>query len=460
MTDGIGRVNYFPQQFLRSKDFVAEQSFHLAAHRRHNIGQHTWGIAVGLQLTKDDEGRLYVEAGAAVDGFGRDIVLAQRQQIGTEVFAERDSDVLDVFLNYNRIGSDETPEGYAGCGDGGAESFYRWQEQPFLTFMVPPVPPVDRRNPPDVSRLDASFDATRVPPDEPERRWPVFLGQISVDRANEADPFTVDLAGRPYVGLVGEMVSAPSGRTRVQVGAERPNDPNRFAVYVPEAETKTTKDQPRLAIDKDGNADLLGDTTLRGDLTVDGHAVTFESGPKSDNDGHPRMYHVEVADDGGPHHELRIEMVDKSVRNQEVVIGTWSAEDSQFIPCLTISNNDCTVTVHGDLVVEGLTEGFDTNNVVDAGLGEEAQRLVTSSFASGIIGANALLSDVYRSPFGGVPDGVLLSAATAFARASPQQRDMIAHLLKTQHPDTAAALRVALAAEAPNDTAGYEGDST
>jgi hypothetical protein len=47
--------------------------------------------------------------------------------------------------------------------------------------------------------------------------------------------------------------------------------------------------------------------------------------------------------------QLRIEIPEQG--HSEVVIGQWSAEDQQFMPSLTITN-DGKVIVHGDLVVE------------------------------------------------------------------------------------------------------------
>jgi hypothetical protein len=395
---------------------------------------------VGLELVADGEGNLFAEAGVAVDGFGRELVLAERQGIGQEVFADKGSDILDVYLNYNRTGSDDAPEGYAGCGDDGDIPFYRWQERPFLTYQAPEGPPVDRRRPPDVLEADLAFDATGDPPDHPERGWPVFIGQITLDRTNEAQPFTVDLAGRPYVGLVGEMVRAPSGRAHVQIGAERQGDPYRFAIFVPAAGTPSRATRkPRLAIRRGNTVTIRGDTTLYGDLTIDGHAVEFRPGPERPRTGGPpRIYHVQNATE----HELRVEMVDQATTPQQVVIGTWSAEDEAFRPCLTIAN-DCTVTVHGNLVIEGVFDPPEPSNLVDAGLSEEAQRLVTGSVAAGVSGANALLSTVYKTPF---PQAALAVTAAAIT-ASPSQRALFAQILKTQAPDVAALLAQALTPE-------------
>ena len=120
------------------------------------------GIVAGLDLGTDEEGNLAVQAGVAFDGFGRELVLAQRQGVGRQPFDDRAADVLDVYLNDGRFGGEGVPTGFRGCDDDGG--FDRWQEQPFLTFEEPATPPVDRRRPDGVLEPDADFRAERHAP--------------------------------------------------------------------------------------------------------------------------------------------------------------------------------------------------------------------------------------------------------------------------------------------------------
>src|ERR1044071_8749029 len=100
-TSGIARTRYFSGQFLRPSDFETEQAYHLAMRRRHNIAEHTWGIVSGLTLQQDENG-LYVQPGYAVDGYGREIILAQRQPLAVEEFDRQRSEVLEVWIRYGR----------------------------------------------------------------------------------------------------------------------------------------------------------------------------------------------------------------------------------------------------------------------------------------------------------------------------------------------------------------------
>src|SRR4051794_36475062 len=104
--NSITRVQYYERQFLRTQDFNDEQAYHLAMHRRHNIGPHTWGIVYGLALVIDTENGLAVQPGVAIDGYGRELILAEKSSLKVKDFENKDSDVLDVWLIYNRASTD------------------------------------------------------------------------------------------------------------------------------------------------------------------------------------------------------------------------------------------------------------------------------------------------------------------------------------------------------------------
>src|SRR5690349_10538894 len=126
-SDGIARVNYFDRQFLRTQDFVDEQAYHIAMRRRHNIAHHRWGIVEGLQLVIEEQS-LFVQPGMAVDAFGRELILEGREALPATAFEDKGSDVLEVWLVYGTLSSDQAPTGYAGCGNGVGALFYRLQE--------------------------------------------------------------------------------------------------------------------------------------------------------------------------------------------------------------------------------------------------------------------------------------------------------------------------------------------
>jgi hypothetical protein len=402
MSDATSRVHYFDDQFLRTQDFTDEQAYHVAARRRHNISHHTWGIVVGLELVVD-EGAAFVEPGVGVDGFGRELVVASRRKLPESAFDDKGSDTLEVWLEYERRSGDVAPKGYAGCDGAEGDEFYRWHEEPRVRLRVPDPAFTDRRRPEGVAAGDLGFPPHLDPPDEPARFFPLFLGTITRGAA-EGDPPVVDLRGRPYAGLVGERVVAPSGRATLQVGAEHDSDENRVSVFVAMPDPAEAA-RPRLTFRDDGTVGLRGDTTIEGDLALRSGGVEFQPGVERGAAAPPwRVYHVE--DPAADTHELRIEMerpASGGTRGlNQVVVGSWrkgldesGAEVEKFHPCLTVAD-DGTVTVHGNLVVTGTLQTRLGHSL--AGLSPEAEAFATGSFMTGMGGASQLINDLFESP--------------------------------------------------------------
>ncbi len=381
----IARVHYFDRQFLRTEDFVDEQNYHLAMRRRHNIGHHTWGIVSGLDLVLDDDARPAVAEGLAIDGYGRELILPERSRLGVAAFDERDTDELDVWLLYDRVGSEPTPPGYLPPGQAEG-SFYRWRETPLLRLDQINVS-ASYRQPPSVPEGDLDFDPSRVPIDEVSQDWPVFIGRVRRQQSADSTIYTVDNTGRPYAGLIGSAVVAPGeGRGRMEIGGEGSNDTG-FAVYLPDRE------EPALSIDQDGNLDIRGAMGIEGSLEV--HEGALELGVPSKSDRQtPRPWSIYRAliDARTGQEELRIEM---GAGANDVVIGTWSAEDESFVPCLTVSANG-DVTIHGDLEVLGKIHEQGEELQVSRRFSSDAEQILLSNFVSGVSASNVLLDGAPR----------------------------------------------------------------
>jgi hypothetical protein len=345
--EATARVQYFSHQYLRTQDFVAEQAYHLAMRRRHNIGQHIWGIVTGLELVSDASG-LYVRPGFAIDGYGRELILPDRVPIGGQVFLDKGA-VLDVALVYNLQDSDPVTPGNGACGDE-ARDYYRAREQPHLSLAPTEGQDADRRHPAEVAEGDRDFGPHRTPYDDPRRLWPVFLGTITSD-LQPTPSYTLHQTNRPYAGLRGEAIIAPSGKARLQLGAEDDSDQRRFAV------SAGTPGQPLLEVTRLGRLSVRGDARVAGDLTLVNGAVEFQVGAATADPpvtGHPwRIYGVRTPDPATPNaflFDLRIELGGQGGAS-ELTVGSFSEEDKAFRPVLTVA--DQVVTVDGSLVVKG-----------------------------------------------------------------------------------------------------------
>jgi hypothetical protein len=403
MSDDIAtRVRYYERQFLRTQDFTDEQAYHLTMRRRHNIAHHRWGIVYGLEVKVDPDGRPVVQPGMAIDGYGRELIVPDVRLIDEQAFNVKDSDELDVSLAYRQIVAGEAP-GARGCGD--ETQADRVQEYPQIRYDVPDPSFADPRMPRGVPPGDRAFDPSRTPPADGD--WPVVLGRIKRSRASADKPptYTVVPVERPYAGLVGETIRAPSKRARVQIGAEQPDDPRRFAVFVQDPGNPDASIAPALEIDADGAIDLRGEATLYGDLTIAGGTLEFGVGPARARQARPwQIYHhletlpatsapragtAPAGQEQEELHELRIEMLSAGVDqqkagNNKVVIGAWSEEDKAFKPCLTIAD-DCTITVHGDLIVEGQLK--ETQKRPDAQLTQSVRALALANAIGTLSGA-------------------------------------------------------------------------
>jgi hypothetical protein len=170
-------------------------------------------------------------------------------------------------------------------------------------------------------------------------------------------------------------------------------------------------------------------------VTVDG-AVALEVGPARAGPSPWSISHVQP--DGGE--ELRIELPAPPAAGTaaQVVVGHWDADTNQFQPCLTVGA-DCTVTLTGDLVVEGSVTMH--GELFAPGLGPDATRAAMSSFLTGVGSAGTLLGQLFPSPIGEVltSEAGLRRVARELAN-NPGRREAFAALVKEIHPDLAGQL--------------------
>ncbi len=424
--DGAVRVQYFEGQFLRKQDFTDEQDYHLAMRRRHNLGQHGWGIVRGLELAIK-ETTLCVMPGMAIDGYGRELILTTPLALPHTAFRDQRSDALDVWLLYDRQSSDPAPEGWTFAGDDEERPSYRWREEPRLRLQVPDRATPEARVPPGVPEKNLDFGPHRTPPDDPNHEWPVYLGRIKHQADDEDEPFLIDPRGRPYAAVVGEQILTPwDDGTRVELGAG--GESERFAVYLPPAEPGG-EPEPRLEITADGEVGIRGGTTLGGGLKIAGGAIDFHAGgarvPEEVPVAHPwQVYHRELE---SGERELRIEIEGPGDGMNRAVIGTFSEEEGAFVPILSVADNQ-TVTVHGDLVVEGLL--IRGKRRPEPHVSPEAKAYLLSGYLSGLNQGEddeaAGLDDLLAAP---------LETIAEWLGDSSERLDNFAQLLEEGYPE-------------------------
>jgi Carboxypeptidase regulatory-like domain len=362
---GAVRPRFRERQVLRAADLEAQQSYLIAARRHHNIGQHGWGIVQGLEITNTPE--LVVQPGMAIDGYGRELIVTSPVTILTDVFIELEDTALDVWLVYQVTDVNVPQLGTWGCGPG---KNTKTRQQATLRLM--PAPRNEQRLPTDVPRepvevpdADLPFLPQRIAPDDPAMEWPVYLGTIRMAAVAEFNPDSP----RPYATLTGEMVTAPSGRARMQVGTELQSDTRRFAVTVADASGKLIE---RLGIDREGNTFITGNTTVRNAVDDPDTDLNYlRLGPARLLNFRPlaatpaaaapwQIYRTSVKEGNAAIRQLRFEFFHPADKGEPTsyrfAVGTRDAA-GVFSPCFSLSA-DCTLTIAGNLTIGGqLVEG-------------------------------------------------------------------------------------------------------
>jgi len=275
----IERLNYYEGEFLGAVDFEAEQEYHRDMRRRHNVGQHTWGIVSGLDLAQvpngnpDNEVDIFLMPGTAVDGFGREVVVLSKFQLTPGLFASFFSPfpkLMKVAVAYDQIL--QQPSGDACANSNQPNAFNRTQEtyrmiissgQPTTDAVIVDgsalLPPVPQPIPPiptpgtEVLPFDGSVAYQEFPSDDTSVTWPVPLGQVQWDASKQRflqiDPQIASL-GRIYSGTVGAALYAPAGSLNIR-DRNTPSPLTGFANYPGVA----AEVEGSLAVDRQFNAE-------------------------------------------------------------------------------------------------------------------------------------------------------------------------------------------------------------
>lgn len=342
--DTESRPRFRERQLVSAAGLAREQAYQVAMRRRHLAGAHSWGIVSGLALVPGADGFL-IEPGVAVDGFGRMLVVNRPFLIGARAFDEHDGGAADVWLLYGRIAVTPLTRGRRDCGPG---THSRWREEPCVRLTAA-AEPLDPRSPPGVGATSLDYAPHEPAPDGPAPSWPVYLGRVT------PPAFDVDLAKRPYAGLVGESVHHPRDREAVRVGG----DEGGIAVRLRDADGAWREP---LAVDASGDTTIRADTTLDGELMVEGTnarsgGLSFTPLAAVPEEASPwRVYRAVVPDGQRTLNQLRIEVGHPGEKGDPLRFGLSVGsvtDEGDFERALTVMSN-CTVVVPGDVVVEGL----------------------------------------------------------------------------------------------------------
>jgi hypothetical protein len=297
MAEDIERLNYYQRQYLGATDFKAEQAYHRDMRRRHNLGQHTWGIVTGLELVekpKEDSAGVdvYVQPGMAIDGFGREVIVTEPFKLsGAQFDAFNTLKHRAVYVAYDEESEDRPAAGFESCD---AENQFSRVRESFQIIVEPktiahdditvagkavtPPPPV---NAGDLTIMpDESVPYQELPDDDASSFWLIRLGSANWDGVNQT--FLPAAAGRlqeerDYAGNVTAEILAPDKQLLIRDRATAtllPLEPSADGADVTEG----------VKVELEGSLQVDRLLTAKADLQIHGRKLDFrDSGGDTGN---------------------------------------------------------------------------------------------------------------------------------------------------------------------------------
>jgi hypothetical protein len=275
MSDQIQRPVFYEGQILGALDLEATVDYSRGQEARHERYLHTWGIAAGLDLKKKpkqietsagtvDYVEVVLSPGVAIDGRGREIVVAEEKRLVEDDFVQLNVAINDKTALYPvlLIGRDTTaPASAFNIGDCAAAQPTRKVEDYEITFRSPGEDlELNTQTVPEISEGPGSSNAANV--------WMVLLGFVRWDK--DLKKFT-DIAttapgvARRYAGVLADEVAARGGSLLLRT------------------QPKSVSGKPALLLDETGDGELkfgllnaagavtpLLTVTSKGDLTAVG----------------------------------------------------------------------------------------------------------------------------------------------------------------------------------------------
>ena len=320
MSDPVERPIYSEGQVLGAADLNAAVDHARGQQARHERYLHTWGIAWGLELTPKEKQtevggqpvkyvEVTLEPGVAIDGRGREIVVAEKQRLSEDDFDQLNVTVQDPEALYPVLlrGLDRTatPPAFS-TGDCASAEPARAVEGYEVTFLGPEL------------SLDLDEQGQSAVADGPggggEDAWLVLLGFVKWDKTNKkftAVEATSSGVGPRYSGALADVVAARSGKLLLRTRASNQSD--KPALVIDEEEGGSLKFgllnssgvvTPVLTVSASGDVTAAGkiqgafnpgSVYVQSGVASDGMIVPLPSGVKPDQVGPGKAaLHVQV----------------------------------------------------------------------------------------------------------------------------------------------------------------------
>jgi hypothetical protein len=226
MTTLVARPTFYEGEILPASDLIDTVDYARDQMARHTRYAHSWGIVQGLQLkgtsTASSTGQTYttvtLSPGLAIDGTGREIVVASSVTLDPTQFALTVTPQSDKTLHYPVFlsGLDQNaPPTAALTGACGSSQSTSIQENYNISFGAPGS---------DLALNQQQQPAlTDAPADGAAQSWLILLGYVTWDVSTGLNQFTgmVPLSATTgtYAGVNAAKVTSPSGSLLLATGA-------------------------------------------------------------------------------------------------------------------------------------------------------------------------------------------------------------------------------------------------
>lgn len=333
----LPRLKFQSSEMLTSADLNAAQLYQIDLGRKHRAGAHLPGVVDGLDIVRSDTG-LMLQAGYAVDEFGRDLLLDRSRLLNSALadarFANPGAATFEVLLHYDQKIAD---------GD-------------FARSRLDETPRVEIRALIGATAEQMPYDETQTAPDDPAFRRPVRLGVLTADPDQAGGWMLRQNAGdRQEAGLVASKI-VPERNDNSAINLAK----GEFAVVLPsaaasDAAQKTAAaaggvaEQDKRLVVTDRGATFRGMLTVDGDIEAGQQLVLPTAGPAPAGAAGCGLYRIGDVKDAPDLNELRLVLP----ANGAFVIGAWNQQSGKFEAILTVDSVTRSVTVAGDLIIEG-----------------------------------------------------------------------------------------------------------
>ncbi len=306
-TEHAHRPQFYEGQYLGADDLAATVDYARYQQARHNLGAHTWGIAVGLRLVETENATggvdVTLEPGYAVDGFGRVIVVTNRRPIEASIIASlpeaapsgAESVQIPVWLRYVEEAIQVPTNGFQACESGDQherivetfEILVGRQTRIKDNILVEATPTAAMEalrtvRPNGTLLCDESVPFQTFPDNNNRNRWLIHLGFIhwapgppgALIMSDEAVTKATRRA-RQYLGVVAECVNAADGIIRLRDRLTPPPTSGTSLSSACDDQRIRSSGDRDIEVDSEGNVSAVDLVWVEGNLRVVGDTKLF-----------------------------------------------------------------------------------------------------------------------------------------------------------------------------------------